>query len=399
MAEEQKMHGFRARLDYYLKHNYAFYKMFNLAASSFMKGWGLFVKMDDKMILFSAHSRKYNDSPKALYEYIYPRSEFKDYKFVWALEDPDHVDIPGPGIKVKADTFRYFKYTLKAKYWITCVNIERSLHYKKKGCIYLNTWHGTALNTIGNEAGGRKDYDFSNIDFFCYESEFQKQHCIAAFNTREEAMIPTGYPRNDELYRVTREEVERLKNKLGLPGDKKIILYAPTWRDSTDNGKTCAIKPPIDVKYWAERLNDQYIVLFRTHAYTNSLLGVEFNDFIRDFSSYPSVNDLFKVSDILISDYSSCISDFCILERPIVCFAYDYEEYRKARGLNIDFRTEMPSGIKKTEVEVIDHILSMDYEDECRKTKAFKEKYTYIGGHATEQCVERVFGVKIQTEG
>lgn len=394
MAKETQMHGFRARLDYWLKHNYFIYKVFNVSASTFMRAWGCFLKTDGKLIVFSAHSRKYNDSPRAIYEYMIARPQFKDYKYVWALEDPEHVEIPGPAIKVKADTPEYFKITLKAKYWITCVNIERSLHYKKKDCLYLNTWHGTALNTIGNEAGGRKDYDFSNIDFFCYESEFQKEHCMKGFNTREEAMIPTGYPRNDTLYYVNPEEVKSLKEKMGLPHDKKIILYAPTWRDSTDNGKTCAIKPPIDVKYWEERLKDDYIVLFRTHAYTNTLLGVEFNDTIRDYTTYPVVNDLFKVADILISDYSSCLSDFCILERPMVCFAYDYEEYKAARGLNIDFRTEMPSGIKETEKDVIDHILSMDFDAECAKTKAFKEKYTGIGGHATEICVEKMFGTK-----
>lgn len=391
---EQQMHGFRARLDYWLKHNYALYRVFSVTANTILKVCGWFVSTDDKMIVFSGHSRKYNDSPRTIYEYMYVKPQFKLYKYVWALEDPDNVEIPGPAIKVKADTPKYFLMTLKAKYWITCVNIERSLHYKKKNCIYLNTWHGTALNTIGNEGMGRKDFDFSHVDYFCYESEYQKKHCMAAFNTREEAMIPTGYPRNDTLYYVTPEEVKSLKEKLGLPLDKKIILYAPTWRDSTDKGKTCAIKPPIDVKYWEQRLKEDYIVLFRTHAYTNTLLGVEFNDVIRDYSSYPVVNDLFKVSDILISDYSSCISDFCILERPIVCFAYDYDEYKEIRGLNIDFRKEMPSGVIETEKEVIDHILAMNYEEECKKTKAFKEKYTYIGGHSTELCVEKMFGTK-----
>jgi CDP-glycerol glycerophosphotransferase len=391
MAEKQ-MHGFRARLDYFLKHNYIFYKLFNVSASTFMRVWGWFVRIDEKMIIFSAHSRKYNDSPRTIYEYMYPKPQYKDYKYVWALEDPDNVEVPGPAIKVKSDTLEYFKLTLKAKYWITCVNIERSLHYKKKNCIYLNTWHGTAFNTIGNEAGGRKDYDFSHITYFCYESDFQKYHCMKGFNTREEAMIPTGYPRNDTLYYVTPEEVRSLKVKLGLPLDKKIVLYAPTWRDSTDNGKTCAIKPPINVKYWEERLKDDYIVLFRTHAYTNTLLGIDFNEVIRDYSTYPVVNDLFKVSDVLISDYSSCVTDYCILERPIICFAYDYEDYKATRGLNIDFETEMPSGIKKTEKEVIDHLLSMDYDEECKKTKALKDKYTYIGGRATEICVKKMFG-------
>lgn len=391
---ENRMHGFRARLDYALKHNYVIYKIFNVSSSLFMRIWGKFVPMDETMVLFNAQARKYNDSPRAIYDYIYNKPQFEKYKFVWALEDPDNTEIPGNPIKVKVDTLNYFKMTLKAKYWITCVNIERSLHYKKKNCVYLNTWHGTAFNTIGNMAKGRKDYDFSNVDFFCYESEFQKNICMKSFNTREESMIPTGYPRNDTLYYVTPEEVKSLKERMKLPLDKKIILYAPTWRDSTDNGKTFAIKPPINVDYWKERLGKDYIVLFRTHTYTNKLLGVVFNDVIRDYTSYPVVNDLFKVADILISDYSSCVTDYCILERPIICFAYDYEEYKEARGLNIDFKTEMPSGIKKTEKDVIDHILSMDYDEECKKTKALKDKYTYIGGHATEICVEKMFGSK-----
>ena len=72
-------------------------------------------------------------------------------------------------------------------------------------------------------------------------------------------MIPTGLPRNDELYHVTPNEIGSLKDKLGLPRDKKIILYAPTWRESTDNGKTCAIKPPINTKKWETELKDNYI--------------------------------------------------------------------------------------------------------------------------------------------
>lgn len=392
---EKKMNGVRARLDYVLKHNKVVNKIFRNSLSTIIRAWGKFIPMDERMILFSGHGRKYNDSPRALYEYLITRDEYKDYKFIWALEDPANVNIPGPALKIKADTIEYFKTSLKAKYWITCVNIERSLRYKKKDCIYLNTWHGTAFNTIGNEASGRDDYDFSHIDYFCYESEFQKYHCMRGFKTKESAMIPTGYPRNDTLYDVSEEEIAYLKNLLGLPSNKKIILYAPTWRDSSDRGATYAIKPPITIEKWEKGLRDNYIVLLRTHAYTNKLLGVKFNSFIRDFSSYPNINDLFKVADILISDYSSCITDYCILERPIICFAYDYEAYRASRGLNIDFEKEMPSGVKRTEDEVLDQIKNMNYSEECHKTKILKETYTNIGGNATKLCVEYLFGKKI----
>lgn len=211
MAEKQ-MHGFRARLDYVLKHNYAVNRLFNWSVSSFMRLWGRFISTDEKMVIFSGHTRKYNDSPKTLYEYMLAHPEkYGKYKCVWALEDPDSVGIPGNAKKIKADTLEYFKYTLKAKYWITCVNIERSLHYKKRDCRYLNTWHGTPFKHIGNDAGVRKDYDFSSMDFFCYASDYEKEIYKRAFNVREDALIPTGLPRNDELYKVTQEEVEELK--------------------------------------------------------------------------------------------------------------------------------------------------------------------------------------------
>lgn len=387
------MHGFRARLDYVLKHNYAVNRLFNWSVSSFMKLWGLFVPTDEQMVIFSGHTRKYNDSPKALYEYMLAHPEaYSKYRCVWALEDPENVEIPGNPMKIKADTLEYFKYTLKAKYWVTCVNIERSLHYKKRNCRYLNTWHGTPFKHIGNDAGVRKDYDFGSMDFFCYASDYEKEIYKRAFRVREEALIPTGLPRNDTLYGVTENEMKELKKEMGLPLDKKVILYAPTWRESNDKGSSYVIKPPVTAKKWEEALGKDYVVLFRMHAYSNKVLGIEFNDTIRDFSAYPDVNDLFKISDILISDYSASMADFSILERPVLCFAYDYEEYRKERGLYMDYEKEMPSGLLRTEDEVLRYIEEMDYEKESEKTRdMLKGKLLQYGGHATKDCLDILF--------
>ena len=386
------MQNIRARIDYGLKHHNNLSKSFRVFVSFIMRLWGQFVKTDDKMVLFSALGRQYNDSPKAIYEYMIAMPRFQNFRLVWALEDMD-TEIPGHPMKVKADSLRYFWLSLKAHYWITSVNIERSLRYKKKDCIYLNTWHGVPLNAVGNCVPNRDDFDFSHLNYFSYESEWEKLVLMHSFNAPEHVMLASGLPRNDVLYQVTDAKIVELKQQLGLPMDKKIILYAPTWRDSDDQGKTYSLKPPIHLDKWEERLKDNYLLLFRTHHYTTRLLGVEFNDFVRDFSSYPAINDLFMVSDILISDYSACITDFSILERPIICFAYDYDTYSKTRGINIDFKKEMPGGVQKSEDEVLDRIITMDVNEECRKTREMiKNKFTYIGGHATEICVNAVFG-------
>ena len=390
---ENKMSGLRARLDYALKHNYFLYRLFNAGVSTFMRIWGVFLPIKKNLVLFSGLSRGYNDSPRVLYEYMLAHPEkYGQYICVWAVEDVAHSVIPGEPIKVKADTLKYFKYTLMAGYWITSVNIERSLHYKKKACRYLNTWHGTPFKHIGNDARGRKDYDFGDINYFCCASEFEKKIYIEAFHTKENAMLPTGLPRNDELYKVTPEDIVAIRLRLGIPKGKKIILYAPTWRDSDDYGKSYVIKPPIDVAKWVNRLGDRYVVLFRTHAYTNKLLGIEFNDVVLDYSQYPLINDLLKISDILISDYSATMADYAILERPILTFVYDYDEYKKKRGLYLDYAKDMPSGILRTEDEVLDYIVSMDYDYECCKTKnMIKERLLHWGGNATIICLDKLF--------
>ena len=308
------------------------------------------------------------------------------------MEDPEHVEIPGNAKKIKSDTLEYFKTTLKAKYWITCVNIERSLHYKKKNCRFLNTWHGGPVKFGGNDTVGRQDYDFSAVDVFCYASDFEKPIQIRSLGTRAEAMIPCGSPRNDELYRTTPEEVLALKKKMRLPLDKKLILYAPTWRDSQDGGRSYVMCPPLNIDYWKEQLKDDYVLLMRTHQYTNKLMNVQFDDFCLDFCSYPVVNDLIKVSDMMISDYSAIIQDFSILEKPILCFAYDYDEFRDSRGLYLDYEKDMPSGILRTEEDVIKYIKEMNYDEECMKTKRMiKDKIATYGGNATVTCLNALF--------
>lgn len=387
------MSGIRKKIDYILKHNIVIQIIYKKVMSAFFRFIGLFVKTDDKLILFSGHGRKYNDSPRAIFEYMITHEQYKDFKYVWALEEPDKVEI-AKCTKIKVDTMKYFITALKAKYWVTCVNIERGLNFKKKNTVFLNTWHGVSINEVGNAVSGRKDFDCSNVDIFCYSGEFEKNIIIRDFNTREESMLPSGLPRNDELYHIKKEDIIKLREKLNIPQDKKVVLYAPTWRESNDNGSSYKIAPPIDWNKWEKELGDEHIVLLRTHAYTNKLMGVKFNDFVRDFSLYPKVNDLLVVADIIISDYSSIIFDYSVLGRPIICFGYDYDEYTKRRGFYFDLNKELPSGIIKSEEEVLKKIKYMDYEAECKKTIQLRDKYINYGGSATQMCVERLIEKK-----
>lgn len=379
------------KIEYLLKHNLFVQKCYKLGVSSALNFVGLFLKTDPNLVLINSFAgKRFGDSPKTIYDYLRSHDEYKDLKIVWAFTEPDKYDTGC--VKVKQDSWAYFKTALKAKYWITCVNIERGLDIKKKQTRYLNTWHGVPLKYIGNDVEGRDDYDFSAIDVFCYSGEFEHEIYKRAFRLKDEKMLKSGMPRNDELYKVSDEQVKAIRQKLNIPEGKKVLLYAPTWRESTDGGKTYVIAPPMDVVKWEKELGSEYVLLFRAHHFTTKQMGVSFNDFVRDMSNYPSINELMMISDVLISDYSATIFDYSILERPIISFAYDFDTYSKERGLYLKLQEELPDGICKSEQEVLDKLHNMDYTAQCKATKAFKDKYLEVGGNATEMCVKALFG-------
>lgn len=385
--------GLKNRIEYMLKHNVFVQKSYKVIMGAILRCVSSFVKRDPNLVLInSLGGKRFGDSPKAIYDYLRKHIEYNHLHLVWAFDDPSKYDTGCYSIKM--DTWAYFKTAMKASYWISSVNIERGLNFKKKKTRYLNTWHGVPLKYIGNDCPGRNDYDLSYIDFFCYSGAFEFEIYQRAFKLRAESLLLSGLPRNDELYHINDAKIKEMRQRLNIPEKKKVLLYAPTWRESEDGGKTYNLAPPVDFKMWERELVDDYVLLFRAHHFTTEHMRIEFNDFIRDVSDYPAINDLMIASDILISDYSATIFDYCILERPIISFAYDYDEYKKTRGLYIDLPSELPGGIVRTENEVIERIKTMDTAEECEKTKEFKEKYVPNGGNATEICVKALFGSK-----
>jgi CDP-glycerol glycerophosphotransferase len=380
----------KKRLEYILKHNLIVQYVYKVIMSNVFRIIGLFVKTDPKLILFNSFGgRKYNDSPKVIFEHMINQDNYKSLDFVWAFEEPDKFNIPNCR-KVKIDTLAYFLTALKAKYWVSSVNIERGLKFKKNNTIYLNTWHGAGTKKIGNSVKGRKDFDFSNVDIMLVQSVYEKEIFKRDFLVKDESFLICGFPRSDELFNTQSEKIEEYKVKFEIPKDKKVILYAPTWRESTDLGKSYELKPPIDINKWREKLGENYVVLFRMHAFTTKVMNLHFNDFVKDMSNYSDVNHLLLISDILITDYSTMVFDYSVLEKPFICFGYDYDKYCAERGLYIDLNKEYPNGVLKTEEDVLNLIVSIDYEKECEKVRKFKAKFIEEGGDATEKTINKL---------
>lgn len=380
------------KLEHFIKHNRIIQSVYRCVMSALFQIWGKFIKIDEELVLMNGHGYKFNDSPRAIYRKMQELGLLNKYKVVWALNEPDKVEIPGC-TKVKMDTLEYFKIAMRAKYWISCVNIERALHFKKKNQIYLNTWHGAAINVCGNGVSKRNDFHWGYINYFCVCGKTDEVFFGRDLELNPDSFLKTGLPRNDNLYNVSKEAQIEMKKKLGLQTEKKCILYAPTWRESDDGGASYQIAPPINWDKWKEEIGNEYVIMLRTHPYTTKLMNVRFDDFVINFTEYPEVNDLLIAADILISDYSSINLDFCIMGKPMICFGYDYDEYKKLRGFYYDLEKEMPNGVMRTEEEVIRHLKNMNYEADAAKTVQFRNHHCEYGnGNATIQCINAVFG-------
>ena len=359
----------------------------------------------ENVVLFETFMAKnYSDSPKYIYEALNQMYPGK-YEFVWAINGKH--DIPYGAKTIKRFSFQYAYYCAISKYLV--FNVRQPLWFRKReGQVFLETWHGTPLK--------RLVFDQEEVTSASpkYKEQFYKQrkewdYLVSAnpFSSKtfrscfmyEGKMLEYGYPRNDILYAPDKEErARRLKEKLGIPLDKKTILYAPTWRDDEHYGKgEYKFTLALDLKKMKTMLEKDYVLLLRTHHYiadkidTTGLGGFAYN-----LSTYDDISEIYLITDICITDYSSVFFDFANLKRPILFYTYDIEKYKnQLRGFYIDMNTEVPGPLLYTSEEVIDAILHID-KIQKRYQKRYDEFYDrfccFDDGHASENIVKEVFG-------
>lgn len=382
------------RIKALIRGNKFLYNIYYYLGSLFLSLLKCLLKTDDKLILFSSYSgRKYDDSPKYIYEKMLNDIRFSEMRFVWAFLDKNEFSYV-KSEKVDINSFRYWILALKARCWITNVGIERGLNIKGRNVFYLNTWHGTPIKKIGNDMSYNNNIFKTNVkcwqlDVLLSQSSYEVEIYSRVFGIPVEKIKLIGYPRNDILLDKECLNISRIKKLLGVDVRKKIILYAPTFRESImdENGNFISY-PPICFDKWEHYLSSKYVVLFRAHSAVNRILNVQFNSFLIDVSTYDSLNDLMQISDILISDYSSIYFDYSIMDKPMICFAYDFDRYNAERGLYFDIRKELSDNIIENEDQLLEAILHLDYQASIQRTVSFRNKYLTEYGHATAKCLD-----------
>ena len=361
------------------------------------------------LVLFESFlGRGYSDNPKALYLTLQKQRPELQLVWIFAKEPNAAVKAACPNWVLR-NSPKYYYLMARAQYWI--FNTRQPLSLKKRReTMYLQTWHGTPLKRLGldmdevhmpgtnteqykkNFSAQAKEWNYL-LSPNLYSSAIFKR----AFDFRG-LLLETGYPRNDLLYAPDRQQqAKQIKQSLRLPPGKKVILYAPTWRDDEFVKKgQYRFNLKLDLKQMQSRLGDDYIVLLRMHYLIAEHLDLTaFDGFAYDVSAYGDIAELYLISDLLITDYSSVFFDYAHLNRPMVFFTYDLEKYASVlRGFYFDFEAVVPGPLLKESHQVIDYI-----EDIAIQSKQYEEKYTAFqerfcsldDGKASQRVVNALF--------
>lgn len=214
-----------------------------------------------------------------------------------------------------------------------------------------------------------------------------------AFALSEENILKTGIPRTDLFFNEKRKNDIRMNILMENPflKEKKVILYAPTFRDKELQDFNLHLE--IDKMY--RELKDEYVLLVRLHPAVRKRLSYqnEYKNFLYDCSLYPNINELFLVTDILVTDYSSVPFEFCLLKKPMIFYPYDLNKYAKGRGIIGEYTKNVPGTIVNSTDDLIYIIKNQSYD--IQDLEEFNSKWSkYSYGNSSENLVGYLFDSK-----
>ncbi|MGV2874594.1 CDP-glycerol glycerophosphotransferase family protein [Macrococcus capreoli] len=393
--------------DILVQHFYKRYRKNKKAYYSTMKAMNKFLAMfhpgDSKLIFFESNVGKgVSDSPKVIYDALkaYPH----DFKIVWVTNNVYPFDDERV-ITVKRLSFEYFYYISIARFWVNNQNFPYYIQ-KHRNCEYIQTWHGTPLKKMLNDVAvfeGRDEGYKMRVntatqkwDYLVSPSRYASACFKSAFHFNK-TMLEVGYPRNDWAYQLNDEAFidyqNVIKKKAGIEDHRKVILYAPTFRDDELNQDV--VELPFDLEV-LRPLAEEYILLIKTHMLVGKKLSIpeQYNDFVYNVSSYKDINELYAISDICITDYSSVMFDYANTKKPLLFYTYDLENYRdNLRGFYMDLEQEAPGPLLKDSASLYDSIHNIQQVKTQFKDKydAFYQKYCeFEAGTAAKSIVENI---------
>jgi CDP-glycerol glycerophosphotransferase (TagB/SpsB family) len=279
-------------------------------------------------------------------------------------------------------------------------NVFMPMAYLKfhKDVKIIQLWHGTgtikkfgqSVNT-GSLAQLEKRAN-STITHLIVNSQLSKNESKEAFGVLEDKIYTFGLPRTDILFDLEKREEQLSQFYESYPKlkGKRIILYAPTFRDKEVN----APKLQLDINRLLDDLTEDYCIALRLHPFVAKAFYIEdisqYADRVINVSDYPDINGLMLASYLLITDYSSLIFEYCLLEKPMIFYPYDLDEFsNQGRGFYHDYKEYVPGPIV-TDTVGLGVLIKKDQYDTKLINKFKNENYQYLDGKSTQRLWEEM---------
>ncbi|WP_421110899.1 bifunctional glycosyltransferase/CDP-glycerol:glycerophosphate glycerophosphotransferase [Streptomyces sp. NEAU-S77] len=356
--------------------------------------------VDPNLAVYSAYwGRGVLCNPAAIY---YKARELAPHiRGVWVVKKSEIDSLPEDVDYVVTGTRDFYRTVARAAYLINNVNFPNDV-VKRPGTVHLQTFHGTPLKCMGLDqqhypaaAGGmsfgnllkridRWDVALSSNP---HSSEVWERVYPASYR-----LLEYGYPRNDVLVSASADDVRRARAGLGVPEGHTAVLYTPTIRDYQKG-----FIPRLDLERVSRALGPGTTLLVRAHySYRPSAALRELDEagLVRDVSRHPRIEELCLAADALITDYSSIMFDYALLDRPIVIYADDWDTYRAARGVYFDLLSGRPGETPGPVARTLDELVAVFREgrwcdaESAALRAAFRARFCpYDDGHAAERVV------------
>ena len=347
-------------------------------------------------VVFYSFNGQYNDNPK--YISLELHKVAPQYHQVWILNNNDYSMPPQYVSRCKKGSILEKYYRSTAEFFIDNYTGKHTIRknkkipsilkrLKRKGQINISTWHGTPLKKIHNDITGlicNTNNSFSTCDLFISGNTYLSDIISRSLGGKL-VVANVGSPRNDLLINANDSKLIELKHKFGIVEGTKIVLYAPTFRDNRNNSGFSQLNQ-IDIPKLLEEMNHKFggkwVFMFRTHPTLVDFARDKFKSLyddgiIIDGNLYNEMAEYLLVSDVLITDYSGSLFDFCLLKRPCFLFSDDLKNYsEKERGLYMDI-SQLPFSFSNNFNELINNIRLFDNKIQEERIAEFTNKLGY----------------------
>ena len=344
--------------------------------------------------LTGGQAYEYCDNLKYLCEYL-QKQEGEDFEFIWLVSQPEkYADKATANLHFyKHYSFSAFVKLLTSKVVITSGSYVPWFAFRKSQYV-IDTWHGGgAYKKIANES--RPQFLANNIDLFLSSCQKATEHLIRGAFMYQGEVVDSGLPRNDFLVNgKTDEAIAKVRKHFGFGENEKVLLYAPTYRNNTDE----VILDSDDLQRQLEQNGENWHILTHTHRYEDEQSNIVIKGSAAiDAGDYPDVQELLCATDLLVTDYSSIIWDYSLLMRPCCLYAPDVEEYLATTGFYVDIH-KWPFPLLSSWEDLTAFVINYNLPVIQENIRAHHEFMgSFEKGHACMDVTKRILDVCKQT--